>query len=38
MPPFGATLSKDETQALVAFIRLVSEPPYKLPGTVYEKQ
>jgi cytochrome c1 len=38
MPPFEATLSKDETQALVAFIRLVSEPPYKLPGTVYGKQ
>ncbi len=38
MPPFGATLSKSETQALVAFIRLVSEPPYKLPGTVYGKQ
>jgi cytochrome c oxidase cbb3-type subunit III len=38
MPPFGATLSKDETQALVAFIRLVSEPPYKLPGTVYGTQ
>jgi hypothetical protein len=35
MPPFGATLNKSETQALVAFIRLVSEPPYKLPGTVY---
>ena len=35
MPPFGATLSKSEIQALVAFIRLVSEPPYKLPGTVY---
>ena len=38
MPPFGATLNKSEIQALVAFIRLVSEPPYKLPGTVYGKQ
>jgi mono/diheme cytochrome c family protein len=38
MPPFGATLNISEIQALVAFIRLVSEPPYKLPGTVYGKQ
>jgi mono/diheme cytochrome c family protein len=38
MPPYGATLSKDEMQALIAYIRLVSDPPYRLPGVVYAKQ
>lgn len=38
MPPYGATLSKAETLALIAYIRLVSDPPYKAPGVVYAKQ
>jgi mono/diheme cytochrome c family protein len=38
MPPYGATLSKPEVQALIAYIRLVSEPPYKPAGVVYAKR
>jgi hypothetical protein len=37
MPPYGWTLDKAETQALIAYIRLVSDPPYVAPGVVYEK-
>jgi mono/diheme cytochrome c family protein len=37
MPPYGWTLDKAETQAVIAYIRLVSEPPYTAPGVVYEK-
>jgi len=38
MPPFGATLSKAEIASLIAYIRLVSEPPYEHAGVVYAKQ
>jgi mono/diheme cytochrome c family protein len=38
MPPYGATLSKPEIQALIAYIRLVSDPPYKPAGVVYAKR
>jgi mono/diheme cytochrome c family protein len=38
MPPYAPTLSKSEIQALIAYIRLVSEPPYKAAGVVYAKQ
>ena len=38
MPPYASTLSKAEIQALIAYIRLVSEPPYKAAGVVYAKQ
>jgi mono/diheme cytochrome c family protein len=38
MPPYGATLSKPEVQALIAYIRLVSDPPYKPAGVVYAKR
>lgn len=38
MPPYGATLSKAEVQALVAYIRLVSNPPWRAPGMVYAKR
>lgn len=38
MPPYGATLSKSEVQALIAYIRLVSDPPYKPAGVVYAKR
>jgi mono/diheme cytochrome c family protein len=38
MPPYGATLTKAEIQAVIAYIRLVSDPPYQAPGLVYVKQ
>ena len=38
MPPYASTLSKAEIQAVIAYIRLVSEPPYKAAGVVYAKQ
>lgn len=37
MPPYGYTLSKSEIQALIAYIRAVSDPPYHTPGLVYAK-
>jgi hypothetical protein len=38
MPPYASTLSKAEIQALIAYIRLVSEPPYRDAGVVYARQ
>lgn len=38
MPPYGWTLDKAQTQAVIAYIRLVSDPPYTAPGVVYEKR
>ena len=38
MPPYGATLNKSEVQALITYIRLVSDPPYKPAGVTYTKQ
>jgi mono/diheme cytochrome c family protein len=35
MPPYGFTLSKTDTQALIAYIRMVSDPPYIAPGMLY---
>jgi mono/diheme cytochrome c family protein len=35
MPPYGYTLSKSETQALISYIRLISDPPYQGSGMVY---
>lgn len=35
MPPFGYTLSKSGIQALIAYIRAVSDPPYQSAGVVY---
>jgi len=35
MPPYGYTLSKSEIQAVIAYIRMVSDPPYGAPGIVY---
>jgi mono/diheme cytochrome c family protein len=32
MPPYGYTLSKIEIQALIAYIRVISDPPYQAPG------
>ncbi len=37
MPPFGYTLSKSDLQALIAYIRAVSDPPYRPTGVVYAK-
>ena len=37
MPPYGYTLSKTEIQALIAYIRAVSDPPYQTPALVYAK-
>jgi mono/diheme cytochrome c family protein len=38
MPPYGYTLSKSEIQALIAYIRMVSDPPYQAPGMVYAQK
>jgi mono/diheme cytochrome c family protein len=38
MPPYGYTLSKAEIQALIAYIRMVSDPPYGAPGIVYAQK
>ena len=38
MPPYGSTLGKSEIQALIAYIRLVSDPPYKPAGVVYARR
>lgn len=37
MPPYGYTLSKSDIQALIAYIRMVSDPPYHSAGLVYAK-
>jgi len=34
MPPYGYTLSKTEIEALIAYIRLISDPPYHASGIV----
>jgi mono/diheme cytochrome c family protein len=38
MPPYGYTLSKTDIQALIAYIRMVSDPPYQASGTVYAQK
>jgi len=38
MPPYGHTLSKAEIHALISYIRMISDPPYRAPGTFYAKQ
>jgi len=38
MAPYGYTLSKSEIQALIAYIRIVSDPPYGAPGIVYAQK
>jgi mono/diheme cytochrome c family protein len=35
MPPWGYTLTKPDIQALVAYIRAVSDPPYQTKGFIY---
>jgi mono/diheme cytochrome c family protein len=38
MPPYGYTLSKPEMQALIAYIRLISDPAYQAPGMIYAQK
>ncbi len=38
MPPYGYTLSKSDIEALIAYIRLISDPPYHAAGTVYAEK
>jgi mono/diheme cytochrome c family protein len=38
MPPYGYTLSKAEIEALIAYIRLISDPPYHASGMVYAQK
>jgi mono/diheme cytochrome c family protein len=38
MPPYGYTLSKSEIQALISYIRIISDPPYHAAGTVYAQK
>lgn len=38
MPPYGYTLSKSDIQALLAYIRMMSDPPYGAPGIVYAQK
>src|ERR1039457_6002892 len=38
MAPYGYTLTKSEIQALIAYIRMVSDPPYGAPGIVYAQK
>jgi mono/diheme cytochrome c family protein len=38
MPPYGYTLSKPEMQALIAYIRMISDPPYQAPGMIYAQK
>lgn len=35
MPPYGYTLSKGEIEALISYIRLISDPPYHASGMDY---
>ena len=35
MPPYGDTLTKTEIDALVAYLRAVSDPPYRPQGVFY---
>lgn len=37
MSPWGYTLSKSDIDALVAYIRAVSDPPYQTKGLIYAK-
>jgi len=35
MPPYGFTLSKSDIEALIAYIRLIADPPYHAAGVAY---
>jgi mono/diheme cytochrome c family protein len=38
MPPYGYTLSKTEIEALISYIRVISDPPHHASGTVYAQK
>ncbi|HXR16678.1 MAG TPA: c-type cytochrome [Terriglobales bacterium] len=38
MPPYGYSLSKSDVDALIAYIRLISDPPYRASGIVYAQR
>jgi mono/diheme cytochrome c family protein len=38
MPPYGYTLGKSDIQALIAYIRMISDPPYHTSGIVYAQK
>ena len=38
MPPYGYTLNKTEIEALISYIRLISDPPYHASGMVYAQK
>ena len=38
MAPYGYTLSKTEIEALISYIRLISDPPYHASGMVYAQK
>jgi mono/diheme cytochrome c family protein len=38
MPPYGYTLNKTEIDALISYIRLISDPPYNASGTTYAQK
>jgi mono/diheme cytochrome c family protein len=37
MPPYGGTLQKSEIDAVIAFMRAVADPPYRVKGLVYAR-
>jgi mono/diheme cytochrome c family protein len=37
MPPYGYALNKADVDALIAYIRAVADPPYRLKGLTYAK-
>jgi mono/diheme cytochrome c family protein len=38
MPAYGYTLNKAEIEALISYIRLVSDPPHHVTGTAYARK
>jgi mono/diheme cytochrome c family protein len=38
MPAYGYTLSKSDIQALISYIRMISDPPYQASGAVYAQK
>jgi mono/diheme cytochrome c family protein len=38
MPSYGGTLSKSDVEALVSYVRAVSDPPYREKGLIYARQ
>jgi len=38
MPPYSYTLSKAEIEALISYIRMISDPPYHAAGMVYAQK